>query len=217
MSKSLGNFTTLADALDAYGPARVPPRGAAVALPPADGPRADRARGGGEGRRAVRGARRARRGRGRRRRRAARRSTPTIVEQFRDAMDDDFNTPGALAAIFEAVREANRAIDAGELDARGVAGRDGAGAHRRARPRPSATRAGDDDDEIDALVRERDEARAARDFAAADELRDELAALRHQARGHSRRHDLAPMSGRATGAARAATRRRQPDAKRRAA
>ena len=32
----------------------------------------------------------------------------------------------------------------------------------------------DDDAEIDALVRERDEARAARDFARADALRDEL-------------------------------------------
>ena len=33
-----------------------------------------------------------------------------------------------------------------------------------------------DDDEIDALVRERDEARAARDFARADALRDDLTA-----------------------------------------
>ena len=34
MSKSLGNFTTLADALDRVRPARVPARGAADALPP---------------------------------------------------------------------------------------------------------------------------------------------------------------------------------------
>ena len=33
-----------------------------------------------------------------------------------------------------------------------------------------------DDDEIDALVRERDDARAARDFARADALRDDLTA-----------------------------------------
>ena len=33
-----------------------------------------------------------------------------------------------------------------------------------------------DDDEIDALVRERDEAREARDFARADEIRDALTA-----------------------------------------
>ena len=39
-----------------------------------------------------------------------------------------------------------------------------------------ARRQGGDDAEIDALVRERDEARAARDFARGDEIRDELAA-----------------------------------------
>ena len=39
-----------------------------------------------------------------------------------------------------------------------------------------STSAGGDDAEIDALVRERDEARAARDFARGDEIRDELAA-----------------------------------------
>ena len=39
-----------------------------------------------------------------------------------------------------------------------------------------ATRADGDDAAIDALVRERDEARAARDFARADQIRDELAA-----------------------------------------
>jgi cysteinyl-tRNA synthetase len=30
-----------------------------------------------------------------------------------EAMDDDFNTPKALAAAFESVREVNRALDAG--------------------------------------------------------------------------------------------------------
>ena len=35
---------------------------------------------------------------------------------------------------------------------------------------------GGDDAEIDGLVRERDEARAARNFARGDEIRDELAA-----------------------------------------
>ena len=36
--------------------------------------------------------------------------------------------------------------------------------------------AGEDDAEIDALVRERDEARASRDFTRGDEIRDLLAA-----------------------------------------
>ncbi len=96
------------------------------------------------------------------------------VEQFRAAMDDDFNTPNALGAIFEATARANRAIDADELtdaasliaavlELTGVLGID-------------LPAGGDDDAEIDALVRERDEKRAARDFARADAIRDELTA-----------------------------------------
>jgi cysteinyl-tRNA synthetase len=95
---------------------------------------------------------------------------------FRSAMDDDFDTAHGLAVMFEAARDANRAVDDGELD--------------RAAPLLAAVRelldvlglepsdgaedgsAGDA--EIDALVRERDEARAARDFARADAIRDEL-------------------------------------------
>jgi cysteinyl-tRNA synthetase len=96
------------------------------------------------------------------------------VAAFRSAMDDDFNTPRALAAVFDASNEANRAVDAGAHDdaARLVAtvvelagvlgipvGVQNVG-----------------DGEIDALVRERDEAREARDFARADAIRDELTA-----------------------------------------
>src|SRR5262249_47133041 len=96
------------------------------------------------------------------------------VDAFRTAMDDDFNTPNALAAIFDAVALANRAIDDGNLvDAAslvatvftlaGVLGFD-------------FPMIAEEDSEVDALVRERDEARAARDFARADEIRNELAA-----------------------------------------
>jgi len=97
-----------------------------------------------------------------------------LVTEFRAAMDDDFNTPRALAVVFEANTQANRAIDDGrdEDAARlvrtvdelaGVLGIE-VGAAQSA------------DAEIDALVRERDEARAARDFAGADAIRDQLAA-----------------------------------------
>jgi cysteinyl-tRNA synthetase len=172
MSKSLGNFTTLADALDAHG-------GRAFRLAvlqshyrrPMDlGPRELEAAGKGvEHLEALL-----------RRAGAAgvdhRAATPDAetVSQFRAAMDDDFNTPGALAAIFEAVRDANRAIDDGDLDRAAalvatvrelteVLGLD-----------LDAELAADDDAEIDARVRERDEARARRDFALADAIRDEL-------------------------------------------
>jgi cysteinyl-tRNA synthetase len=100
------------------------------------------------------------------------------LDRFRAAMDEDFDTAHALAVIFEAARDANRLIDEGE--------------HERAGSIVEAIRevtdvlglsiddegetAVDDNTEIDALVRERDDARAARDFARADEVRDELAA-----------------------------------------
>jgi cysteinyl-tRNA synthetase len=99
------------------------------------------------------------------------------LDAFRAAMDEDFDTAHALAGIFDAARRANRAIDDGDVDAAaaqvsavdellGVLG-------LRADDRAGAA---DGDAEIDALVRERDDARAARDFARADALRDDLTA-----------------------------------------
>jgi cysteinyl-tRNA synthetase len=90
-------------------------------------------------------------------------------------MDDDFDTAHALAVVFEAARDANRAIDDGDLDraatlAAGV--QELLGVLGLVAPDDAAD--GGDDAEIDALVRERDDARAARDIARADALRDEL-------------------------------------------
>jgi cysteinyl-tRNA synthetase len=172
MSKSLGNFTTLADALDAHGERafRLAVLQSHYRRPMDLGPtELDAA------------------GRGVERLEALARAATTagiardgvvpdavIVAQFRAAMDDDFNTPGAVATIFEAVREANRALDAGDRDrattliatVRELTGALGLSIE------PDT----DGDAEIDALVRERDDARAARDFARADAVRDELAA-----------------------------------------
>ena len=39
-----------------------------------------------------------------------------VLGRFQDAMDDDCNTPRALGVVFETVREANRQLDAGQLD-----------------------------------------------------------------------------------------------------
>ncbi|MGH7771216.1 MAG: cysteine--tRNA ligase [Candidatus Binatia bacterium] len=39
---------------------------------------------------------------------------PSLIEEFRQEMDDDFNTPRALALIFEEIRSLNRMLDEGK-------------------------------------------------------------------------------------------------------
>ncbi len=97
------------------------------------------------------------------------------VAAFRAAMDDDLDTGGALAGIFELVRRANAAADAGQQAGAGqaavtVAALAGAlGLELRAA-------AGEADAETEALVAERDAARAAKDWVRADAVREELTA-----------------------------------------
>ncbi|RKY40083.1 MAG: cysteine--tRNA ligase, partial [Candidatus Makaraimicrobium thalassicum] len=93
-------------------------------------------------------------------------------KKFEEAVDDDLNMSRALAAVFDFMREANK------LEPKGEAAGEAARAMRKADeilgilvPESSA----EDDAEIEALVREREEARRARDFAKADRIRDELA------------------------------------------
>ena len=105
------------------------------------------------------------------------------VAKFRKAMDDDFNTPEALPVLFELAKELNRvkgsdAEQAGKLayvlrsvaEVLGVAQQD-----------PEAfLQGGQADDEvahIEGLIAKRNEARASKDWAAADEARDALNAL----------------------------------------
>jgi cysteinyl-tRNA synthetase len=113
------------------------------------------------------------------------------VEAFRAevdaALDDDLNTPRALAAVTEALRTANRrpgpgaaALVAAVRDVAGTAlglfGDDPSRwlAARRAR---HAFARGTDVAAIDAMVEARDRARASGDFAAADAWRGRLAGL----------------------------------------
>ncbi|MGZ8761740.1 MAG: cysteine--tRNA ligase [Acidimicrobiia bacterium] len=98
---------------------------------------------------------------------------PETIAAFRTAMDDDFGTPAAVGVIFDAVRNANTAIDAHDL--------------KRAEALVAAVReltgvvgielraSEGADDEIDALVAQRVAARKAGDYAEADRIRDELA------------------------------------------
>jgi cysteinyl-tRNA synthetase len=98
------------------------------------------------------------------------------VDKFRAAMDDDFDTPAALAFVFDLVRRANTALDAGDTAAVATllaTVRELCGSFGLEVDNGAGDDAGDDV-EIDALVVARNEARAGRDFAEADRIRDEL-------------------------------------------
>ena len=103
------------------------------------------------------------------------------VARFREAMDDDLGSPQALAVVFDAVRDANRALDA-EDDATAAtlaaAVLDLSAALGLKLGSSAAPERADDGDteEIDALVDRRLAARTARDFGEADRIRDALAA-----------------------------------------
>ena len=105
------------------------------------------------------------------------------LARFRDAMDDDLNTAGALAALFVFVKEGNAAMDAaaGAISEADRASADDAlagmdevlgvlGLALAARQVDESER-----ERIDRLVAERDLARARRDFARADAIREQLA------------------------------------------
>jgi cysteinyl-tRNA synthetase len=102
------------------------------------------------------------------------------LDAFRDVMDDDFDTPNAVAVIAGWRREANTALDHGRvadaarafarvaeaLDVLGITVDDGVAVADDAA----------DSYEIDALLAARADARANRDFATSDRIRDQLAA-----------------------------------------
>jgi cysteinyl-tRNA synthetase len=100
---------------------------------------------------------------------------PEALTRFRQAMDDDLDTPAATAVVFELVRRANTALAAGDT--------------ATAAPLAAAVReltealgleirseSGEVPPEMAELARRRDEARVARDWAAADALRDQIKA-----------------------------------------
>ncbi|HIF9249423.1 TPA: cysteine--tRNA ligase [Photobacterium damselae] len=103
-----------------------------------------------------------------------------FVARFKEAMDDDFNTPEAYSVLFDMAREINRLktddmVAASVLGARmreladvlGLLGQE---------PEVFLQSGANDDDvaEIEALIQQRLDARAAKDWAAADQARDKL-------------------------------------------
>ena len=115
---------------------------------------------------------------------AADASDPTpIPDGVIQALEDDLNTPEALACLAELVRDTNRATAPDEKRRLGAALRAGGRLLGLLQQDPVHWFAGAglergeaSADEIDALVRQRDEARRTRDFATADRIRDQLAA-----------------------------------------
>jgi len=116
-----------------------------------------------------------------------------FCEEFLSAMDDDFNTGGAVGVLFELVRRLNKFVDDEKLeektpDRSDVASlQDGARALRELAAvlgmfrRPPAETAARDDQLVgrllSLLIEIRAEARKARDFGTADKIRNSLAEL----------------------------------------
>lgn len=117
--------------------------------------------------------------------RAGRFEPGEIPEAFTAAMDDDLGTPAAVAVLYEAVREGNRQLAAGE-NAGATAGQvramlDVLGLDPEDPAWPSTGRADVKlTDAVDALVagllEQRQAAREAKDFATADAIRDRIKA-----------------------------------------
>jgi cysteinyl-tRNA synthetase len=100
---------------------------------------------------------------------------------FEAAMDDDFNTAGALAALFELVRAINTARDAGtagsSFEAAQATLRELAGILGLTLEEAAAVGGAEATPFIDLLIRTRAQLRAAKQWALADQLRKELGEL----------------------------------------
>jgi len=107
------------------------------------------------------------------------------AERFTAAMDDDFNTPVALAALFDLARDLNRAKSDQPAEAPRLAGelKRLAGVLGLLQQVPETFLKGAQqqvalsEEEIEAKIAERHDAKTSKDFARADAIRDELAAL----------------------------------------
>jgi cysteinyl-tRNA synthetase len=170
MSKSLGNLVTCKDALDRYGPETLrlfflsghyrAPLSYSEENIDAQKRALDR----------LRGALKATGGTGEG-------IDPSAFQQrFRNAMDDDLNTPQALAALFDLVREIFRGVESGKNvssaqaalgQLAGVLGLDLLAEHKDTSAAPF----------IELLLQLRTDLRAAKQYALADLVRDRLQAL----------------------------------------
>jgi cysteinyl-tRNA synthetase len=109
------------------------------------------------------------------------RQVKNLPHDFEDALDEDLNISGALGVLFETIRETNRALDLGKMEAE--AARSWLEWWQRVDRVLAVT--GEESSvppEISALAEARTQARLAKDWRKSDELRDELAAKGWEAR-----------------------------------
>ena len=92
---------------------------------------------------------------------------------YRESLDDDLNLPRGLGHVFDFVREVNTALDAGAINAEGVASALGVladvDAHLDVLGEVSHL-----DAAIEDLIAAREQARQSKDFARADQIREDL-------------------------------------------
>ena len=100
-------------------------------------------------------------------------------KQFEDAMDDDLNTPRAIAAVHRATRAVNRAIDQGEVSMKDTTAirQFFSSLDKVLGIFTDETKTQKLPDEAERLIKERDQARTDKDWQAADRLRNELSAI----------------------------------------
>jgi len=100
-------------------------------------------------------------------------------ERFITAMDDDLNTPQALATLFDLARDINRDAEAGQdvAEAQALLREFGGTVFGLTIEEHQTLVSDDNAARIDALVARRTELRAAKQFGDADAMRDELAAM----------------------------------------
>jgi cysteinyl-tRNA synthetase len=100
-----------------------------------------------------------------------------FAHRFKEAMDDDFNTPEAISVLFDIVSELNRSGDVSlAYLLRALAAELGLLDREPALFLQSREGLEMSSEEIDAMIVARDEARSKKDFKEADRLRDELTA-----------------------------------------